>query len=185
MTATPSDGSDPIVMDSFFIHENEGGTSLGSCWFKGSYLFCGTTDGTNFTLVDLSFQTLATFTKTQLLNGEVTFTYQDKEWTLTAELGDGMVDKFDIWINGTKWTTSHYDYDPQTKTSKWWFQDNGWFLTRSWTSRDTLSNFWLVSLYRGDDGEHGNVRVDSANIGGTAGYRGGGYVPSVTYGDYT
>lgn len=185
MTATPSDGTDPLVMDAFFIHENEGGTSLGSCWYKGSYLYCGTTDGTNFTLVDLSFQTLATFTKTQLLAGEVTFTYQDKTWTLTAELGDGMVDKFDIWINGTKWTTSHYDYDSQTKTSKWWFQDNGWFLTRSWTSSVSLSNFWMAYLYRGDDGVHGNVLVDSANVGGTAGYRAGGYVPSVTYGDIT
>lgn len=186
MTATPSDGqTDPIVMDTFFIHENEGGTSLGSCWYKATALFCGTTDGTNFTLVNISFQTLATFTKTQLLAGEVTFTYDNKEWTLTAELGDGMVDKFDITINKMKWTTSHYDYDPQTNTSKWWINENSFFLTRSWTSSGSLSNYWRASLYRGDDGVHGNVLVASFNIGGTMGYRAGGYVPSFTYGERT
>lgn len=128
---------------------------------------------------------MATFTKTQLLAGEVTFTYQDKTWTLIAELGDGMVDRFDITINGFTWRTSHYDYDPQTKTSKWWNQQDGFFLTRSWTSSGSLSNFWQASLYRGDDGVHGNVQVASFNIGGTAGYRGGGYLPSFTYGDNT
>ena len=189
MTATPNDSSDPIVMDSFFIHEHpsEPSDSLGSCWYAtgNNKLYCGTTDGTNFRMVDIGFQTVATFTKTQLLAGEVTFTYQNKTWTLTAELGDGMVDKFDIWINGMKWTTSHYAYDSQTRTSKWWFQDNGFFLTRSWTSKITLSDFWQASLYRGDDGVHGNVLVDRFNVGGTVGYRAGGYVPSFTYGDLT
>ena len=188
MTATPSDGqTDPIVMDTFFIHKNpsDPSDSLGSTWYAANSVFAGTTDGTNFRLVDISFQTLATFTKTQLLAGEVTFTYDNKEWTLTAELGDGMVDRFDITINTFTWHTDHYDYDPQTKTSKWWNQQNGFFLTRSWTSSVSLSNYWQASLYRGDDGVHGNVQVASFNIGGTMGYRAGGYVPSFTYGDIT
>lgn len=119
MIATPSDGTDPLVMDTFFIHENEGGTSLGSCWYKASYLYCGTTDGTNFTLVDIGFQTLTTFTKTQLLAGEVTFTHGNKEWTLTAELGDGMIDWWNININSMDWKTTIYSYDSTTRTAKW------------------------------------------------------------------
>lgn len=115
----------------------------------------------------------------------MTFTYQDKTWTLTAELGDGMVDSFDITINTFTWHTSQYDYDSQTKTSKWWNQQDGFFLTREWTSSGTLSNYWQAHLYRGDDGVHGNVQVAQFNIGGTAGYRAGGYVPSFTYGDVT
>lgn len=180
-TATTDDGqTDPIVMDTFGIND-----TYGSLWLKSSTLAIATQDGTNFTAYDTSFNSLATFTRTQLLVGEVSFTYDNKEWTLTAELGDGMVEKFDITINKFTWHTSHYDYDPQTKTSKWWNQQDGFFLTRSWTSSVSLSNYWQASLYRGDDGVHGNVLVASFNIGGTMGYRAGGYVPSFTYGDIT
>lgn len=180
-TATTDDGqTDPIVMDTFGIND-----TYGSLWLKSSTLAVATQDGTNFTVYDISFNSLATFTKTQLLAGEVSFTYDNKEWTLTAELGDGMVDSFDITINKFTWHTSHYDYDPQTKTSKWWNQQDGFFLTRSWTSSGSLSNFWTASLYRGDDGVHGNVQVAQFSIGGTVGYREGGYLPSFTYGDIT
>ena len=135
MIATPSDGTDPVVMDNFFIHENpsDPSDSLGSTWWAVSFVFAGTTDGTNFRMVDISFQTLATFTKTQLLAGEVTFTYQDKTWTLTAELGDGMIDWWNININSVDWKTTTYSYDPSTHIAMWRPSTiNSWFITREY-----------------------------------------------------